>query len=1280
MSKTVLTNGKKSLNGMKRILLLVGLAIAAALPAQAQDFYVITAGSTNYLAHNAALTGGLTNATSFNANTCLWTISGSNIIAIAPDGTQGYYLSYENGGYYGVSLRNDGNYINWSGVSNGGEPNYNNYYLRYRNSAWGVSNNNTHGVLTKITVTDAPNTSGSSTPSYTVTLGGDGVVYSTAGTHTYTADVNQVVTYAQTIRTFSGYAASGSTDTTINKPYPVSSAYTGTLTNVAWSVSDNAYGATITSAGVLTVTSLPADVANLTVTYTAQAGGQPVSGTMTVMLAKDAATYDELINGSATGISGGIVTLNDYEPHEWAYYNKELGSPIRSWNPANVKITYYGNGTNTVSTTDGATPAANSWTANATGVQVSYNETQDTFVYYKTLERVDGLTADNPTGRCKYKTIPNPFSKRPVYNTGDARWRGFYAWRVKSLSGGTIHSAATGGTSYGEGSTINAETEIYFAPTSEYGMTVELEALWARAYVKTGNANTLDANNTLNTNLNGGSYERNFFVITSGNTDNAINRTQNPVTISCRYPDGTTGGSLNSTIQNNFTANAITKFEYVNFNADRFSANGIGLVIGRGCTGTINYVRGIDGDVTSPNYTLRLESGTINYISFLRGYEGEDNGSTLGGTPNIKGVLGCDYDRATNSGITNNLIVNNGVFYGYGVSEGTGITYSDESFVVHVKSGKIGNSFTINGSYTANASQSFYIGIAAQRVRGHRKIYVEGGQLASIAGGIDATQNQNNNSVTIRMTGGHVRGSVYGGAARSAAYGNRNIIVTGGLVTGWLGGGCNGEAYPAGQNSEDTYGGITNGATKVYFGGTAVCGGTGSNVYINGSQGGIVFGAGKGVEGNTTSGRMAQGTTVVVSDECNIERNVYGGGNFGYAQTSTDVFVLGGTVHGSVFGGSNQNNGPVVNVTMKGGTVEGDVYGGSNQSGNISGAVNVKVYGGTVNGGVYGCNNAGGAPQSTVNVDVYGTDAQPASGYAINQVFGGGNQANYSGTPQVTVHCGTDVTTPISIGEVYGGGNQATVTGTNVTIEAGNKIGDVYGGGRQANVGTGGTSVTVTGGTIGRVFGGNNISGTIAGGTADKISVTVDKTGSCPMKIGQVFGGGNQAASQVGSITIGCTGTLVTPLAAGQRYGYDQEGIGAVYGGANNAGITGDITLNIVSGIVDSVFGGNNAGGAINGDITVTIEKTGTCGWYVGYVFGGGNMATYSEKTSGHPAVNVKAGKVTHHVFGGGNGSGAAVTGNPTVTLSGTAEVGGNVFGGGNAAAVTGNTKVLIKD
>ena len=976
------------------------------------------------------------------------------------------------------------------------------------------------------------------------------------------------------------------------------------------------------------------------------------------------------------GISGSLVILDDRENHSWSYYS-DPDCPIRSLSPADVKITYYGDGIvmtgnadYTASSTDFVKPGQTNYTGGAK-VNVG-SEDENTFVYYKTLERTDGSTSANPTGRCPYTTIPNPFQVRPTYGargSTDANnftgWRGFQCWRLKSVSGGSVYSVASGGTALAVGAIINGETDIYFAPNSEYDMAVELEAVWARAYLIKGNQS--GANNILSQNVG---VERNFMTLTSGEnyrfdgTDGRyIGNKGYAVTISNYYPSGEAPDNTNSTISgyNNMTLGADTKFENVTFNSMdsyRLSADNHSLIIGRGCSGTINYIRGIGGNVTSPSYTLRLESGTINYLSFLRGYStttgtATDNGSTLGGTPNVKGVLGCDYDRATNSGITNNLIVNNGAYYGYGVSENNTV-YSEKSFVVHVKSGKIGNSFTINNSYTADAAQAFYIGVAANRVRGHRTLYMEGGEVASLAGGIDATQNQNNNSVTVRMTGGHVRGAVYGGAARSAAYGNRNMIVTGGSITGWLGGGCNGEAYPQGQTSEDTYGGITYGATKVYFGGTATCGGTGSNVTINGSQGGIVFGAGKGVEGNTTSGRMSQGTTVVVADECDIERNVYGGGNFGYAQTSTTVYVSGGTVHGSVFGGSNQNNGPVVNVTMNGGTVEGDVYGGSNQSGNITGAVNVKVYGGTVNGAVYGCNNAGGAPQSTVNVDIYGTDPAPAGGYAIGQVYGGGNQANYSGTPNVTVHCGD----PISIGDVYGGGNAATVTGTNVAIYGGNVIGNVYAGANAANV-NGAALANIYGGTLGRVFAGNNNSGNITGGATVNInSSTETDYDHCPLQVGAVFHGGNQAPSAQQTVNIICTGDAT-------------EGIDTLFGGANAANITSNVTLNVTKGnIRHAIFGGNNAANSINGNITVTLGTDNTCQFPFPTVFGGGFGANTSSTGNVTVTVGDKAGTqqptVNGDIYGGsalGSVNDAAADNTIVNIYNGT--VNGNVYGGG---------------
>ncbi len=76
--------------------------------------------------------------------------------------------------------------------------------------------------------------------------------------------------------------------------------------------------------------------------------------------------------------------------------------------------------------------------------------------------------------------------------------------------------------------------------------------------------------------------------------------------------------------------------------------------------------------------------------------------------------------------------------------------------------------------------------------------------------------------------------------------------------------------------------------------------------------------------------------------------------------------------------------------------------------------------------------------------------------------------------------------------------------------------------------------------------------------------------------------------------------------------------------------------------------------------------------WCTGMIMGGFLVFGASEASA---QVVVEG-----NVFGGGKGSSAVVTGNPQVTLSGDAQVSGNVFGGGDAAAVTGSTQVTIKE
>ena len=1097
------TNGRNG-RGLRQALLAAALLLAGTLPAMAQEFYVITAGSTNYLAHNAALDGGLTNATSFNAATCLWTISGSNIIAIAPDGTTGNMLGYSyttSGGgpgstrTYSLQLSASGGTYDWtdatsspyvSYTSGGGWGQTTNYrYLRY-NNGWGMANENTHATVTKVTVTDAPYTAGSST-TYTATLGGDALIYSTSGTHTYTVDINQVVTYAQTLRTFGTYGT-----VTVDVPYAVTSAYSGALTDVAWSVSDNAYGATITSGGVLSVTSLPASVDNLTVTYTAQAGGQPVSGTMTVMLAKDEATVDGIVGGT-TGVSGTTVTLNDYEPHEWAYYNKELGSPIRSWNPANVKITYNGNGNGTVQTNNDDAPST--WGANATTVKVGIDADASTFVYYKTLERTDGRTAADPSGRCAYTTIANPFAVRPTYDSdGTSKYRGFYAWRVKSLSGGTIHSAATGGTSYGVGSTINAETEIYFAPSGEYGMTVEFEALWARAYVSTSG---VPSNNL--------GVERNFYVINASATSN-ITAGGYPCTYTSIYPNGTTNGTTAATSvtvykYGGFTAAADSKIEYIILrnNNSTITAAGYNFTIGRGVSGYDNGACATILQATSDmdeDFKFRIESGQYTYLTYTGGYTygssqyQSGNNSSNASTLFIKSVLGCDYDRARGSAGNEHLNITGNVIMGYATTLSSNNNRTRKTLDVTVKSGCFLTSMGDNMG-NADAHQSMYMSIAGTQTNvGERSLTIEGGEIANIAGGIDGLNNYNhtysnsyynshtaayteaatnwtNNgyrSLTLRMTGGTVKGAIYGGAAKSPASGDRWMVFTGGTVGGWIGSGCNGTENEGGQ---------TYGESFVYVGGNIHVGGYTSN--INGGQPGCVFGAGKGyADPNGTSGVMTYGTNLAIADNCVIENDVFGGGNYGYAEINTNLYILGGTVNGSAFGGSNLKQGPVVNITMTGGKVIGGLYGGSNSSGTVAGPVNVTVSGGTVG-------ESGIDPKTSETGHVFG------SGY--------GAGTSVSGNVQVTIGdaTGSHKDSPLIYGNVYGGGFAAPYTSNGKTFQVlgqnGLVKGSIFGGGKgNTAVVTGPTDVLIKGNieVEGNVFGGGDAAA-VEGDTSVKL-------------------------------------------------------------------------------------------------------------------------------------------------------------------------------------------------
>ena len=507
-----------------------------------------------------------------------------------------------------------------------------------------------------------------------------------------------------------------------------------------------------------------------------------------------------------------------------------------------------------------------------------------------------------------------------------------------------------------------------------------------------------------------------------------------------------------------------------------------------------------------------------------------------------------------------------------------------------------------------------------------------------------------------------------------------------------------------------------------------------------------------------------------------VKSSVYGGGEIGAVAQNATVNVNGGTVgtkivdpedatkyyyFGSVFGGGKGSTANVEGISeagTTGGNVQVNLNETHKENGDAKGAIVHQVF---------GCNDMNGSPKGDVTVHVYATQnadqanisTKPTKNtetFDVEAVYGGGNLAAYeptssTGSTNVIIDgCGLT-----SIRQVYGGGNAASTPATYVEVNGTYEILELFGGGNGfdklpdgkpnpgANVGyknytvytkdgedkwvasddpnydtkeertastsaivygSGRASLNVYGGTIHRVFGGSNTKGNVR-----QTAVTLlEESGGCTFCVDEAYGGGKSAEMDAeAKLLMACI-----------------PGLQAAYGGAEEADVHGNVTLNITNGTFDRVFGGNNLSGTISGAITVNIEEVGCRPVIIGELYGGGNQAGYSvygydsdgkpiesgsDALYDDPQVNVKSFTSIGKVFGGGFGEGAKMVGNPTVNVNevygryynqDVSVVGENaetpnhypipshakgkmgaiseVFGGGNAAKVIGNTTVNI--
>ena len=602
--------------------------------------------------------------------------------------------------------------------------------------------------------------------------------------------------------------------------------------------------------------------------------------------------------------------------------------------------------------------------------------------------------------------------------------------------------------------------------------------------------------------------------------------------------------------------------------------------------------------------------------------------------------------------------------------------------------------------------------------------------------------------VTINMAeGGLIRSNVYGGGEQGMVIGNTHVIVLGGTI---------GTA------------GLTVGSTTPY-------------------NFGDVYGAGYGSDDPADDVTQYEDDNHVTHDAYNDSTaartalglrwtaDVLAGRVFGNAT----VDILGGTIHGDIYGGGSMapvgdekpgkttNGNTYVNIGREeagtgigSATLHGSVYGANNYSGTPFGNTNVHIYSTAhtdtdplVHGSdtvVAGDHYPSGLKAVAANVDTLdaadlqalqgqqNADLMSAKRYAIKEVFGGGNKADHkplntsTGTTLVHIHyCDQN-----TVKDVYGGGNAAETQNNHVIIDGGH-LDRIFGGGNgsdgtAANV-LGTATTDIHGGIFTQVFGGSNTLGDIG-----LTKLNVDSEGGCPLLIKEAFGGGNNAPSSNGEVTLKCGSSFNTFYAGGSKANLgtpenpvtltlNVEGgrVMNLFGGCKGtedtaANVYGDVIVNLYGGLVQNLFGGSDVNGNITGTVTVNVDfdPDYSCadGLHLENVYGGGRNAAYSptDPYRGSPTVNIKnnryynlastatpVGDMTdsawveiQDVFGGGLGATAVSTSYPRVVVGGfpetdaesgrtyprAARVFGNLYGGGSAAPVVGNTLVIVRD
>ncbi len=525
----------------------------------------------------------------------------------------------------------------------------------------------------------------------------------------------------------------------------------------------------------------------------------------------------------------------------------------------------------------------------------------------------------------------------------------------------------------------------------------------------------------------------------------------------------------------------------------------------------------------------------------------------------------------------------------------------------------------------------------------------------------------------------------------------------------------------------DTYVRIKNGYVGNVFGGCNISGDVGS--YRTIEQFYPVF----DVNGNPTSATQtlqhSAQSWVFIETGSRIFHNVFGGGNGYYHCTDgtryvdgksfveqqnylglkiptinrTNVLLSGGHVYGNLYAGGNMapvgygvnydyaTDCDVCPDTLQGYAllrlysaeathapfVKGDVYGGGNMA-SVYGITDFHVYGNVIiNGSVYGGNDKLGRVVNSGH-EHYADGSRVASDNAT--LLSNSNASSYvkvTGMPQIRA--------------IYGGGNgnynydnvdfadSLCYAGTDdlpsqpsafvdIHVDNGAYIAQVYGGGNNVTVSD---SVTVL---VNATVRGDNATqpliGTVFGGCNRAAMTAVPNVVLMQGRVNDVYGGGN-AGDMLGMKRRGDHHGVSTYVHLNSN---DIKLDGTLYGGCNQANVSGSTFVWVENGAVDTLFGGNNISGLVSGQTHVQID-----GGTVTQIYGGSNgFYTYVPHPQETDDFLVYPFGTTDFSDNNIVGRGTMPNCSDTYVMLHGGTIQGNVYGGGYAGSCN-NTLVEVK-